>query len=99
MEPPETAKQAEAAGHGVIPETDLHRGLAAQEAATRRDRFGPNALQEKHESLAVKLLHNFGHASRTSAAGCLHRRTQRRCQADPPAHVPSADARMRALLR
>jgi H+-transporting ATPase len=38
---------------------DLRKGLSADEAATRLRRFGPNAIEERHVSLVMKLLSYF----------------------------------------
>ena len=39
-----------------IPETDLKKGLTSAEAAERRQRYGPNAIAETHDSALKRLL-------------------------------------------
>ena len=38
---------------------DLKTGLSQSEAAARLDKYGPNALMDKEESFASKILHSF----------------------------------------
>ncbi|MBS2028223.1 MAG: plasma-membrane proton-efflux P-type ATPase [Deltaproteobacteria bacterium] len=56
---PDAARPSEPADGASIGETDLHTGLTATAAAARQSQYGPNALQEKHESAALKLLRYF----------------------------------------